>query len=71
MSILITSVLFGALHAGYASVYELLVTTGAGVVFGVAFYKAKNLPFVITLHAVDDIILFGVLPFLPLLAVPR
>ena len=64
--ILITSVLFGAIHAIYGNVYELLFTTGAGVIFGVAFYKTKNLPFVITMHAVDDILLLGVLPFLPL-----
>ena len=66
VGILITSVLFGALHATYGNVYELLFTTGAGVVFGVAFYKTKNLPFVVTMHAVDDILLFGVLPLLPL-----
>jgi membrane protease YdiL (CAAX protease family) len=64
--ILMTSVLFGAWHAGYANVYELLFTAGAGVVFGVAFYKTKSLPFVVTMHAVDDILLFGVLPFLAL-----
>ena len=66
VGILITSVLFGAMHAGYANVYELLFATAAGVVFGVAFYKTKNLPFVVTMHAVDDILLYGVLPFLPL-----
>lgn len=64
--IIITSVLFGAWHTYYANVYELLFTTGAGVIFGVAFYKTKNLPFVVTMHAVDDILLWGVLPFLPL-----
>ena len=64
--ILITSVLFGAIHAIYGNVYELLFTIGAGVVFGVAFYKTKNLLFVVTMHAVDDILLYGVLPFLPL-----
>jgi len=63
--ILITSVLFGALHAIYGNVYELFFTAGAGVVFGVAFYKTKNLPFVVTMHAVDDVLLV-VLPFLPL-----
>ena len=68
--ILITSVLFGALHAIYGNVYELLFTTGAGIVFGVAFYKTKSLPFVVTMHAVDDILVFGVLPFL-VLALPR
>ncbi len=66
VGILITSVLFGAIHAIYGNVYELLFTAGAGVVFGVAFYKTKNLPFVVTMHAVDDILLYGVLPFLPL-----
>jgi membrane protease YdiL (CAAX protease family) len=66
VGILITSVLFGAVHAIYGNVYELFFTAGAGVVFGVAFYKTKNLPFVVTMHAVDDILLYGVLPFLPL-----
>ena len=71
--ILITSVIFGAVHAGYANVNELLFTTGAGIVFGVAFYKTKNLPFVVTMHAVGDILLFGVLPYLalPFLALAR
>jgi uncharacterized protein len=64
--ILITSVLFGAYHASYGNVYEVLFAAGAGVVFGVAFYKTNNLPFVVTIHAVEDILLWGVLPFLPL-----
>jgi uncharacterized protein len=64
--ILITSVIFGAMHAGYTNIYEILFTFGASIVFGVAFYKTKNLPFVVTMHAVDDILLFGVLPFLTL-----
>jgi CAAX protease family protein len=67
--ILMTSVLFGVWHAYYANVYELLFTAGAGVVFGVAFYKTKNLPFVVTMHAVDNILL-GALPFLPI-ALPK
>jgi membrane protease YdiL (CAAX protease family) len=66
VGIIISSVLFGAVHAIYGNVYELFFTAGAGVVFGVAFYKTKNLPFVVTMHAVDDILLYGVLPFLPL-----
>jgi len=66
IGILLTSVLFGAVHAIYANAYEILFTTGAGVVFGLSFYKTKNLPFVVTMHAVDDIFLFGVFPFLPL-----
>jgi membrane protease YdiL (CAAX protease family) len=69
VGILITSIIFGAMLSGYANYYELLFAVGAGLVFGVAFYKTKNLPFVVTMHAVNNILLFGVLPFLPILAV--
>jgi membrane protease YdiL (CAAX protease family) len=65
VGILITSVIFGAMQSGFANYYELLFAFGAGLVFGVAFYKTKNLPFVITMQAVNNIFLFGVLPFLP------
>ena len=69
VGILITSIIFGAMQSGFANYYELLFAFGAGLVFGVAFYKTKNLPFVITMHAASNVLLFGVLPFLPLLAV--
>ena len=71
VGILITSVIFGAMQSGFANYYELLFAFGVGLVFGVAFYKTKNLPFVITMHAVNNILLFGVLPFLPMLIVPH
>ena len=62
--ILITSVIFGAMHAGYANVYELLFATAAGVILGVAFYKTRNLALIVTIHAVNNIVLFGMLGFL-------
>jgi len=68
--IIITSVIFGAMQSGFANYYELLFAFGVGIVFGVAFYKTKSLPFVVTMHAVNNIILFGVLPFFSLLALP-
>jgi membrane protease YdiL (CAAX protease family) len=71
VGILITSIIFGAMQSGFANYYELLFAFGVGLVFGVAYYKTKNLPFVITMHAVNNILLFGVLPFLPMLAVPH
>jgi hypothetical protein len=63
VGIAITSVIFGAMHAGYANVYELLFATVAGVVLGVTFYKTRNLTLVVTIHAVNNIVLFGVLGF--------
>jgi hypothetical protein len=68
VGILITSIIFGAMQSGFANYYELLFAFGVGILFGVAFYKTKNLPFVITMQAVNNILLFGVLPFLPILA---
>jgi membrane protease YdiL (CAAX protease family) len=59
----IMSVIFGAMHAGYANGYELLFVTVAGVFLGVALYKTRNLTLVVTIHAVSSIILFGVLGF--------
>ena len=67
LGILITSVIFGALHSGFTNYYELLFAFGVGLIFGIAFYKTKNLPFVVTMHAVNNIFLFGVLPFLPII----
>jgi hypothetical protein len=61
--ILIASVVFGAMHAGFANVYELLFATGAGIVLGSAFYKTRSLALVVTIQAVNNIILFGVLGF--------
>lgn len=62
--ILITSVIFGAMHAGYANLAELLFATTAGAVLGVAFYKTRNLAFVVTIQAVSNIVLFGIFGFL-------
>ena len=62
--ILITSVIFGAMRAGYANVYELLFATAAGVILGVTFYKTRDLALVVTILAVNNIVLFGVLGFL-------
>jgi membrane protease YdiL (CAAX protease family) len=58
-----TSAIFGAIHAGYANAYELLFATVSGVFFGVAFYKTRNLALIVTIHAVNNIVLFGVLGF--------
>jgi CAAX protease family protein len=59
--ILITSVIFGTMHAGYANAYELVFATTAGVFLGTAFYKTRDLAFVVTIQAVNNIVLFGVI----------
>jgi membrane protease YdiL (CAAX protease family) len=64
VGIVITSVLFGALHAIYGNVYELLFVAGTSLLGGAIYYKTKSLPLAVTMHAVNDILLWGVLPFL-------
>jgi membrane protease YdiL (CAAX protease family) len=51
------------MHTGYANVYELLFVTVASIVLGVAFYETRNLAFVVTINAVNNIVLFGMLAF--------
>jgi membrane protease YdiL (CAAX protease family) len=62
--IFITSVIFGAMHAGYANIYELLFATEMGVILGGAFYKTRDLALIVTILAVNNIVLFGMLGFL-------
>ena len=61
-ALLITSVLFGLMHSGYGTYYEMLYTCLVGFIMGVAFYKTKSLPFVAVLHGFVNVFLFGILP---------
>lgn len=61
--ILITSVIFGVVHAGFTNIFELLFAIAVGVILGAGFYKTRNLAFVVTIQAVNNIVLFGILGF--------
>jgi membrane protease YdiL (CAAX protease family) len=61
-SLLITSVMFGLMHSGYGTFYEILYTGFVGFIMGFAFYKTKSLPFVAVLHGSVNVFLFGILP---------
>jgi membrane protease YdiL (CAAX protease family) len=56
-------VIFGAVHADYSNAFELLFATG--VILGVAFYKTRDLALVVTIQAVSNIVLFGVIVLFP------
>ncbi|MGA9187607.1 MAG: CPBP family intramembrane glutamic endopeptidase [Methanosarcina sp.] len=62
-SILITSFLFGLMHSGYGTFYEILYTGFVGLFMGFAFYKTRSLPFVAVLHGFVNVFLFGILPY--------
>nr|QNO49300.1 hypothetical protein ANJBEOKM_00040 [Methanosarcinales archaeon ANME-2c ERB4] len=60
--LLVASVLFGIMHSGYGSVYELLFATAAGLIIGYLYQKTGSLPFVTVIHGTVNVLLFGVLP---------
>lgn len=61
-SLLITSLLFGLMHSGYGTSYEIFYTTFVGFLMGLTFYKTKSLPFITVLHGFINVFLFGILP---------
>ena len=60
--LLVASVLFGIMHSGYGSVYELLFATTAGLIIGYLYQKTGSLPFVTAIHGTVNVLLFGLLP---------
>lgn len=62
-SLLITTLLFGLMHSGYGTFYEILYTGFVGLIMGLAFYKTKSLPFITVLHGFINVSLFGIIPY--------
>lgn len=60
--ILITSAIFGLMHAGLANFVEVLYAGIVGVLLGVSFYKTKSLIFVTVINGVSNIAIFGLIP---------
>lgn len=62
--LLVASLIFGFMHSGYSNYNEILFASFAGMVLGFCFQRTRSLPFVVIAHGFNNIILFGVLPFL-------
>ncbi|MCQ1535085.1 CPBP family intramembrane metalloprotease [Methanosarcina sp. KYL-1] len=65
---IIASLLFGLMHSGYGTFYEILYTGFVGLFMGFAFQKTRSLPFVVTLHGFVNVFLFGIIPHLSMAA---
>ena len=63
IGLFLSSVIFGFMNSGYSSYYEILYAIFVGLILGFSFQKTKSLPFVVIAHGVNNIILFGILPF--------
>ena len=60
------SIMFGIMHSGYGTVYEIFFTSFAGFVMGWMFQKTRSLSLVAITHGCVNIFLFGVIPHLGL-----
>jgi len=61
----IVSLLFGFMHSGYGTLYEVLYACCAGLVLGYMFQKTGSLSLVSLTHGFVNIFLFGLIPLLP------
>jgi len=64
--ILLSSLLFGIMHSGYGTFYEILYISFTGVIIGYMFNKTQSLPLVTLVHGFVNVFLFGFIPHLGL-----
>ncbi len=62
-ALIVTSLLFGLMHSGYGTFYEIFYAGFAGFIIGFVFYKTRSLPFIAAMHGFTNIFLFGILPY--------
>lgn len=63
-ALIATSILFGLMHSGYGSIYEIFYITLVGAVIGYLFYGTRSLPLVALIHGFMNVFFFGILPLL-------
>ncbi len=63
-ALIVTSILFGLMHSGYGSVYEIFYITLVGAVIGYLFYGTRSLPLVALIHGFMNVFFFGIIPLL-------
>jgi uncharacterized protein len=60
--IFLASLLFGVMHSGYGTLYEMAYTFLVGGFLGYLYYKTRSLPLVIMIHGSINVFLFGIIP---------
>lgn len=63
-ALIVTSILFGLMHSGYGSIYEIFYVTLVGAVIGYLFYGTRSLPLVALIHGFMNVFFFGILPLI-------
>lgn len=62
--VLLASLLFGVMHSGYGTFYEIAYTFLVGGILGYFFYRTRSLPLIVMVHGFINIFLFGLIPHL-------
>lgn len=62
--VLLASLLFGVMHSGYGTFYEIAYTFLVGGILGYFFYRTRSLYLVVMIHGFINIFLFGLIPHL-------
>ena len=63
-SLLLSSLLFGVMHAGYGLLEEVVFATFFGVILGFIFQKTRSFPFIVVIHGTANVLLLGILPII-------
>jgi len=58
------SIIFAAMHTVWRSIPELFFVFGTGLLLGIVYFKTENLVGPIVIHAVNNIMLIAILPYL-------
>jgi len=61
--LIVTSILFGVMHSGYGTIYEIVLTCFAGLIIGYLFQRTRCLLLIVLIHGLINVLLFGVLPY--------
>lgn len=61
--ILLSGFIFGIMHSIYGIMNEILFAILFGIILAYIFHKTKSLAFIVSIHGIANIMLFGILPF--------
>jgi len=64
IALILSGILFGIMHSGYGNTEEILFAGIFGTFIGYIFQKTRSFPFIMLIHGVANVFLFGVLPII-------
>lgn len=69
IGILLGGGIFGIEHIGYGLIGEIIFAGIFGIILGYIFEKTRNLIFIVSIHGIENTILFGVLPIISIISI--